>query len=199
MVLLVIAGCAKSDATPNQEVAVELAAVTLADDCGLNPALPAPKIKADADEGKRAPDAKRKPGSDDLDCGGMGCGRGACEQTSIQLSIKATATAKPTTIKVKKVELLDDKGKLLETLTAKQPSRWNAKKYIAWNESVAAGETLATSYLVSSPNWNKLTNGRRNAHTKKFQVRVTLAVGTQSRTFEKQVTAPAMVEPDVDT
>jgi hypothetical protein len=190
LLLTILAGCASSEATPNQDVTVELAAVTLADNCGANPPLPAPKVKADSDD-----QAKRAPRNDDqLDAYGS-----RCEQTSMQLSLKATAAAKPTTIKVKKVELLDDKGKLLETLTAKQPSKWDAKKYVAWNESIAAGETLQTTYTLNSPNWNKLTNGRRMAHTKKFQLRVTVAVGTQNRTFEKQVTASAMIEPDIDT
>jgi hypothetical protein len=117
----------------------------------------------------------------------------------MQLALKATAAAKATPIKVKKVELLDDKGKVLETLNARQPSRWDNKKYVAWNESITSNETLQTSYLLNPPDWNKHTKGRRNAHTKKLQVRVTLTVGAQNRTIEKQATIAAYIEPDVDT
>jgi hypothetical protein len=191
VLLALLAGCeSASEATPNQDVTVELAAVTLGDECGANPrqpAPPAPKVKTE--------DAKRDPNADrDADSS-----RSACEPTTMQLALKAVAAAKPTTIKVKKVELLDDKGKVLETLTAKQPVKWDGKKYNVWNESIAGGESLATSYLLNAPDWNKHTKGRRNAHTKKFQVRVTLAVGTQNRTIDKQAVVAVYIEPDVDT
>ncbi len=194
-VLIVAAGCGASDAGPSPDVAVELASVTLGDDCGGS--LPAPaKLKADANpdaqERRRAPDAKRDPDADAL--AGYDC-----TQTSIQLVLKATPTAKSTTIKIKKVELLDLKGKVLETLATKQPSKWNGKKYDKWNEAVAASETLQTSYVLTTPNWVKLTGNRRNASTKTFQVRVTVTVGTQDRMFEKQATAAAQIEPQVDT
>src|SRR5262249_15455223 len=139
---------------------------------------------------------KRRADSDD--CLGD-CGVSACTQTSMQLAFKSGGTAKATAIKVKKVELLDDKGKLLEVLAASQPSKWNGKKYEKWGESIAASETLQTSYVLATPNWNKLTKGRRNAHARRFQLRVTLTVGTQNRTVEKQAVAAAMIEPDVDT
>jgi hypothetical protein len=193
LVVATLAACGTSDAGPTPDVAVELASITLGDDCGGS--LPAPaklkakdtKIKADDAEAKRAP----RDDDDMLDYG--------CAQTSMQLVLKATPAAKATTIKIKKVELLDDKRKLLEVLTARQPSKWSGKKYDKWNEAIAASETLQTSYLLATPNWRKLTNGRRNAHTKKFQIRVTVTVGTTDRTIEKQAIAAAMIEPDVDT
>jgi hypothetical protein len=176
------AGCAPTDAAPaSKDVAVELAAVTLGEDCGATPALTPPAGKADADEGKaRAP---------------------SCVQTSMQLSVKAPADgAKATEIRIAKVELFEAGGKVaLETLTAKQPSKWDGKRYVAWNQSAAAGETLATSYVLSSPNWGKHTKGRWNAHTKTFHLRVTVSIGTATRTIEKQATAVAQLPPEVDT
>lgn len=195
-VLMVAAGCSASDAGPSPDVAVELAAITLGDDCGG--ALPAPaKLEANNDDQdrRRAPDGKqRSPEADQLVSNG-----GYCTQTSMQLVLKATAAAKSTTIKIKKVELLDPKGKVLETLTATNPSKWNGKKYDKWNQAVAASETLQTSYALTTPNWVKLTGSRRNASSKTFQVRVTVTVGTQDRTFEKSATAAAQIEPEVDT
>ncbi len=196
--MLFVAGCGASDAGPAPDVAVELASVTLGDDCGGS--LPAPVKLAgpakgnDEQERRRAPDAKRDPDADRDSLVAY-----ECQQTSMQLVLKATPSAKATTIKIKKVELLDLKGKVLETLTAKHPSKWSGKKYDKWNEAVAASETLQTSYALTTPNWTKLTGNRRNASSKPFQVRVTVTVGTQDRTFEKQATAAAQIEPEVDT
>jgi hypothetical protein len=176
LVMLALAGCESSEADPKPDVQVELASVTLGDDCGGIHAIPPPPKKADAD-------AKSTGWH--------------CTPTSMQLAIKASANA--TTIKVKKVELLDDKGKALETLASKTPAKWNGQKYVAWNEAVAANETLQATYLLAMPDWNKHTKGRRNAATKKFQVRLTLVVGAQNRTLEKQATVAAYIEPDVDT
>jgi len=191
--LLLVAGCGSSDAGPTPDVTVELASITLGDDCGGS--LPPPaKVGAEADQdSKRAPDGKR-----DSDALGDGYG---CTQTSMQLVLKASGTAKPTTIKIKKVELLDPsrKGKVLEPLTAKLPRTWNGKQYVTWKESITASQTLQASYAISSPSWAKLTGGRRGASGKVFQVRVTVTVGTQDRTFEKQAVAAAIIDPEVDT
>lgn len=198
MWVLLVAGCATSDATPKPTdgIAVELASITLGDDCGGS--LPLPVLKADQAESKPDADAKRRAPTADRISADDDALDGGCVQTSMQLSLKSSA-AMPTAIKVKKVELLDDKGKLLEPLLASKPSKWTGKKYEKWNEAIAAAETLQTSYVLSVPNWNKLTKGRRNAQSRTFLVRVTLTVGTKDRTVEKQATAAAMIEPDVDT
>ena len=198
--MLFVVGCGASDAGPAPDVAIELASVTLGDDCGGS--LPAPvQLEADAkgndeQERRRAPDAKRDPNADR-----DSLVRYECQQTSMQLVLKATPAAKATKIKIKikKVELLDLKGKVLETLTAKHPSKWSGKKYDKWNEAVAASETLQTSYTLTTPNWTKLTGNRRSASSKTFQVRVTVTVGTQDRTFEKQATVAAQLAPEVET
>lgn len=186
-VLLLAAGCGATDAAPTPDVSVEVASITLADDCGSLGIPPAA-----ADGGKM--DAKRaKQDRDALVAD-------SCTQTSMQLVVKATGSAKPTAIKIKKVELLDPKakGKTLEVLAAKSPSQWTGKKYETWNESIAASQTLQASYVLASPNWGKL-GGRSNAAARTFQVRVTITVGTQDRTIEKQATAPARIEPMIDT
>ena len=65
--------------------------------------------------------------------------------------------------------------------------------------AATAGGKLNASYLLSSPNWDALTNGRWSAHTKTFQLRVTLAIGAAERTVDKQSITPAMLEPPVPT
>ncbi len=134
------------------------------------------------------------------DCASPGCGRGrGCDQTSMQLALKTKAGVKATQIRIKKVELLDPKGKLLEVLTASDPSRWDSKAYVPWDQAIGASQTLQTSYVLSSPNWDKLTGSRWEAHTKKFQLRVTVTVGTADRKVEKTSIVPAMLPPPVPT
>jgi len=189
------AGCATSDATPAKDVSVELAAVTLADDCGRPP--PQPARPAKPRPSSPASPSVVAPG----DCGGPDCGgHSRCDQTSMQLSFKAPAGATRTTIKIKKVELLDPKGKVLEVLTARSPARWTAEgSYVAWDETIAADQTVASTYELNSPSWDKLTNGRWSAHSKTFQLRVTVTIGSANRTVEKQSITPARLAPPVPT
>ncbi len=114
----------------------------------------------------------------------------------MQLMIKS---ASATTIKVTKVELLDDKGKLLQVLTSRAPKQWSDPKYVTWDEKVAGGQKVQAMYDLSMPNWDKLTNGRWSAHEKSFQLRVTVAVGGANKTVEKQSITPVRLPPPVPT
>ena len=128
-------------------------------------------------------------------CAGPNCGRAHCDQTSMQLKI---TTSKATTIKVTKVELLDDKGKLLEVLTSRAPRHWVTDKYVAWDEKVPAASSAQVMYDLSMPSWNKL-GGRFNAQNKTYQVRVSVTVGTANRTIERQSITPVRLPPPVPT
>lgn len=183
--VVMLAACGSSAAAPADDVMVSLASVTLGEDCGGK--LPVPAAADDAQDRKRAP----RPDSDALADSG-------CAQTSMQLSITTHPQLATTAIKIKKVELLDDKGKPLETLKPSKPSKWTGKAYAAWNESVAANEKLVASYLLTTPNWNKV-GGRRAATSKKFQLRVTLDIGGKDKAIDKKVTAAAFIDPQVDT
>jgi len=205
-----LTGCSSiSEAKRMKEVTVELSSVTLADNCApVPPAPPAPPAKPapgqPAAPSRVAQDPAR-PGTPaavsvaDPRCASTGCGR-HCEQTSMQLSIKAEPGAKPTTIKVKKVELLDDKGKLLEVLTAREPTQWAQDgKYVVWDQALAADQTVKASYALTAPSWDKLTNGRWNAHARTFQLRVTVTVGSGDITVDKQAITAARLPPAVPT
>jgi hypothetical protein len=195
MMLAAIAACASSEAKVPIDVAVELSAVTLADECGRPPP---PAVKFAQPPGKPAPSTPAVAAR----CAGPNCNfRGSCEQTSMQLAIHSQPGTKPTVLKVKKVELLDTKGNVLEVLTARDPSVWNDgdAKYVAWDQTIGADATLKTMYALSSPSWDKLTNGRYNAHNKTFQLRVTVTIGTGTRTIEKQAITPARLSPPVPT
>ncbi|HEU0035039.1 MAG TPA: hypothetical protein VFQ53_30645 [Kofleriaceae bacterium] len=178
---LAAVACTSSDAKVPNEITVELAAVTLGDDC----APPKPATPAAV-----APSR----------CAGPNCGR-RCDQTSMQLAIRAQPGVKHTTLAIKKVELLDDKGKLLQELAAREGTVWNDAKgaYVAWDQTIDASANLKTMYALAAPNWDKLTNGRWHAHEKTFQLRVTVVIGSGTRTVEKQAITPTRLPPAVPT
>ncbi len=184
-----------------REAVVELASVTLADDCGdvgrppPPPATPAIQPQAPAMPAASEPAAR---------CAGPDCAnhlRRACDQTSMQLALAAAVATTPTVVAVKKVELLDERGASLGELTARGATAWSdaAGAYQPWDQTLPAGGKLSVSYALSAPDWSKIPGGRWEAHAKKFQLRVTLTLGTADRTVEKKAISPAMIEPAVPT
>ncbi len=103
-----------------------------------------------------------------------------CDQTAVQLSIRSVASATPTTIKLKRVELLDRSGKLIEVLSSHSPSRWGTDAFVAWDERIVPGQTMAVGYKLSTPDWSKIPN----ANKRSFKMRVTVTVGNEDRTSE---------------
>jgi hypothetical protein len=201
LLLAALAGCTAVEAQPSKDYfSVDLSAVTLGDDC-TPPPPPAPaNPKPPAKPSSRTPSTP-SVAAPPADCATPNCGSyHRCEQTTMQLSIKAPAGIQPTKIKIKKIELLDSKGKVLEVLTSKSPTKWDgSSSYITWNESIAAGESVKAMYNLTAPNWNKLTNGRWNAHSKTFQLRVTVTIGTANKTVEKQSITATQLPPPVPT
>ena len=200
MFLIAVASCATSEAKTPDDLSVVLASVTLADQCPTaTPPPPAPTTKfakppADQPAQRRAPSAGAcaKPGL---------CGSPSrhCEQTSMQLTLTPAIDLK-SGVKIKRVELLDKQGKVVQTLTASAPVQWSvsAGAYVAWDEKLGK-DAVRASYNLSSPDWNKLTNGRMNAPGHTFQLRVVVTVGGSDRTVEKTAIVPARVEPMVVT
>lgn len=188
-------------AKPTTDLRVELASVTLADQCG-NANMPPPVVVKTADAmtpktpAADAPAAPRAACQPNQDCSG-GRRPQACEQTSMQLSFTSTHP-QPSKIEVKKVELLDDSGKLLGELTAQPAMRWGTDKYEAWDQMVPANQTVSASYPLSALPYDKM-GGRYQAHDKQFQLRVTVSVGGKDQTVEKKAIAPTMLEPAVPT
>lgn len=216
IVMTALVGCARAETPPEEpkvapapDVGVELAGVTLADDCGdgaRTKPLPPPSSgqkTADSASQTEEPAAKRAPAAAESVSAGACAGPGgcppmpqpACEQTSMQISIKARG--QKTKIKIKRVELLDTKGKVVGELTARSPMRWNGSTYVTWNEAVT--EDGSVSYKLTAPDWQKLTNGRWNAGASRWQLRVTVTVGDRDRTIDKQSITPALPEPEVAT
>jgi hypothetical protein len=198
------------------DLTVELSGVTLGDDCGASwtpPPPAAPRTAAATEPPSEAPSAapmrRAAPSTvapSEAPAGacpvGDDCGRHyrACQQTSIQLALHATATTGATPIKIKKVELLDAKGKSLGELTAKTPTRWSdAGSYQAWDQMIAPGEHAAVSYVLSTPSWHAMEGGQYAQTGKTFQVRVTVLVGAKDRVVEKKAIQPAIMPPPAPT
>ena len=207
VILLMLVGCGSTPSTSSAKggVSVELSSVTLADDCGDRGSPPPPPSQlAAAGSGKMTDEQKRAAEAESANMVAGSCAKGAncnfarsrgCDQTSMQLAFKSGDAAG---VHVKKVELLDAAGKSLQELASRKPTRWNASKYEAWDEKLAADQLAQTSYALAAPDWNKL-GGRMDAQTKKYQLRVVVEVGGADHTVEKQSISPALMQPDVVT
>jgi hypothetical protein len=112
----------------------------------------------------------------------------------LHLTVNAKAA---TRLQIKKVELLDQAGKVLGTLAARKPTQWGEDAYIAWNEQVPANRPLKASYSLSAPAWDELPTGRDPSIT--YKVRVTFAVGDHDRVVEKEASVVANIEAPVVT
>lgn len=206
VMLVAVAGCTKADPEPTAapapktapgvafaqpppttppsqpkaalDVKVELTAVTLADDCGGGrPGDGVPNLRNRG--ATRADMAQRR-----------------CEQTSMQLAITASAAAK---IQIKSVQLLDESGASLGTLTASAPTRWSSatSTYDAWDETLAPNAAVGVRYVLQQPNWSAIGN-RWN---RTFTVKTVVSIGGVDRAAQKSVTlrAPATLPPNVRT
>ncbi len=197
-------GCTKASSTNEQgvapqpqptpqtvgDVSVEIAAVTLGDDCGSG-SMPAPP----ASPARRAPSTE--PATPSVVAEST---RYRCQQTSVQLAVHATNTSGATPVKIKKVELLDASGKVLGELAASSPMRWSDKgTYDAWDQNIAPNEQAAVSYVLASPAWNAMEGGQYAQANKMFQLRVTVAIGAKDRVIEKKAIQPTIMPPAVPT
>lgn len=172
-------------ATPPR-VTVEMTAATLADDCGgAVPTSPPVRRKSRAEAGRN--DAVHGARI-----------RRQCEQTSMQLSVVAPAGVEPTRLRVKSVELFDENGERVGTLTPRSPTVWSATGvYQTWDETIAPSQTLSVSYALSQPDWAAVTE-RWN---KTFVVRAVLTVGGTEQTVQHDVlvSAETSLPPNVRT
>jgi hypothetical protein len=154
------------------EATVTLTAVAFADDCGGTaphqaPALPASPPPASMGSAKEPSDAIAV--------------RRRCEQTSMQLTIVGGAADQ---LRIKSVEVLDERGRLLGKLTASKPTRWDVAKaaYEPWNEQIGAG-AMAVSYVLSQPSFIDQWEERDRMYT----VKVIATVGGKSRPLKATV------------
>ncbi|HEY5927242.1 MAG TPA: hypothetical protein VIV11_36395 [Kofleriaceae bacterium] len=196
-VALVTPTPAPTPPAPKPTTRVELTAVTLADDCGGTPPWSAPVKTAKAatalsDESN----TKAKAKSDSANPVAGARAKRRCEQTSMQLAIIAGDASN---IQVKSVELFDETGKSLGTLSASKPTRWSdaSGRYDAWDETVVAGSTSSVSYVLTQPKWDQIGNRWNRTYT----LKTVLSVGGVDQPAQKDVmlTAPTSLPPNVKT
>ena len=170
---------------PQPELTVAITSVTLAGDCGGGASEPAQES-----ERKRSPDSKRDSDRE--------AAKPTCEQTSMQLSVVGAPSGTPIQLRVKRVELIDDKGNVIGELKPRAPTIWSQDgTYRPWDQMVTPTTQLSVSYALSEPNWGAVAE-RWN---KTYVLRAVLTVGATDRTVQRDVhlQAPAMLSPDVDT
>lgn len=139
-------------------ISVELAAVTLTDPCNV-------KSEAVEEHAK----AKRAAKADMAR---------SCDESSLQLAITAAEAGE---LKLKSIELSDDKGGTYPPITPRAPNAWIDGKYQPWDGKVAAGQKLNVSYPMASPD---LGPGR---HGKLYTVKVTVTINGADQSVSKQV------------
>jgi len=201
LVLLAACGGSSSD---KGGVAVELASVVLADDCGDYGYMPPPnkpppdpkerqreEVAQKVSAGAAASEAYCPPGQE---CRSAGFHRG-CSQTSMQISFSSNRDTK---VVIKKVELLDGTPKYLQDLTPRLPSKWNGSAYEKWDEKLEATKPVSASYALSAPDWSKL-GGRMEAQSKKYHLHVVVTVDGTEHSLNKESVAPVVMQPDVVT
>src|SRR5437762_8571619 len=113
--LLVACGSSSTPKSTTGGVTVELASVTLADDCGDDADRPPPSTLAAAGSDSR-PAAMQERKADMAKCQGEDCRhmeRQRCDQTSMQLSLSASEAA---AVRIKKVEFMTDNGAVIGEL-----------------------------------------------------------------------------------
>ena len=123
--------------------------------------------------------APREPGSGDIAPGGCG---GYCRQSGVQISFKASAEGSAAAIEITKVVLIEGADKELETLTPSNPKAWNGTGYVTWNQNIAPGAEVRSTYSLSSPAWSK--NGGN--YTKQYKVRITVKVGDGTTVIDSE-------------
>jgi hypothetical protein len=149
-------------AAPKTKATVTLTSVTFADDCGGTvPHSPPMKTASTA-----APADEAAPAKESI------AARRRCEQTSMQLAVAAAAD---TEVRIKSVEVFDESGKALGTLTASKPTRWidDRAAYEAWDEKLVTGQTARASYVLSQPAFVNRWDERDRTYT----VKVVASVG----------------------
>lgn len=194
---LVVAGCTKAppagDSPRNRTgvaapaaATVTLTSVRFADDCGGTPPWDAPAVTASAVPAKAsvapASPAVMAPAEEEHAAPGRVAARRRCEQTSMQLSVTA---AQDTIVRVKSVEVFDEKGASLGVIAASKPTRWSDANaaYEAWNEQVAAGQTALVSYVLQQPSFVSQYDERDRTYT----VKVVASVGGVDQPLQTSV------------
>ncbi len=194
----------QDEGTPSASaVTVEIASVTLGEDCDATGARAAPPPPASVPRGESPiPGAAGAAAAERAGPGGAGAmakrARPACEQTSVQLSLRAGPGAASPSIEIRQVRLTDASGVVLGSLVPRAPMVWSPEgAYVPWNQVIEPGQALSVGYSLSAPDWGKIPD----RYSKRYVIELVVAVGgqEQSVTREVRVSAPTILPPNVAT
>jgi hypothetical protein len=174
---------------PVASAKIVLTSVAFADDCGGAPPVHAPVTTATASSERNEPASTRArlPGEQEMAAKEQAR---RCEQTSMQLSIAAGTDVD---VRVKSVEVLDEKGTSLGSLVSSRPTRWSDAQatYQTWDGKVVSGQTALVSYVLSQPSFISDDQGRDRTYT----VKVVASVGGVDQPLQTTVMVVARPAP----
>jgi hypothetical protein len=161
--LLVAAGCGGHGLELEPEgprVTASISAVTLGEDCA-------------------SAGAPKEPGL--ADCADESCPF-LCQQSNLQLSLAASGDG-VARIEVASVRILDENtGAMLDEVESREPQRWSPPRYTAWDERLAAPQSLTVSYKLSAPNWRRIESSAR-LRARTYRIEVVLIIDGVARTL----------------
>jgi hypothetical protein len=172
-------------------VTISVSSIHLAEDCGeiastppVNPTAVSPT--SPPPPGVIARPERRAQPSDSVR---MDESEPQCDQSALQLQLVAAATPSATVIAIRKIELLDETGKVLGELTPRSPTQWMPSgQYTAWDQSIAGGATIKASYALSAPSWPAYGLTRASAAQQTFRLRVTVTANGSEQVVSGQAT-----------
>ena len=128
----------------------------------------------------------------------------ACEQSRVQLLLRASAGDTPAHIELVSVRLNEAGSKReLSQLMARNPQQWStpSNRYVPWDLTLSPGQELRTSFDLTAPNWTAIGGGNPwNTMGMHFTLSVTLRIDGHERAVDFQVTSPFLMrEPNVKT
>jgi hypothetical protein len=188
---------AKRAPAAKASVKVAVASVTLGDECSNDAATPAANTESVPAAKLSAPAAGRAASVADVEPS-MGASRQPCVQSAIVLKVTSQSKSKQV-IEIAKVELLDAQGKVLGSMTARNPMQWKASKrnasYQPWDLTVARGKSVQARWWLSAPPVNAA--GRANA-AGGYRVNVTVTVNGQETSVTGNVNELRVVSPPMN-
>ena len=167
-------------------VEAKILSVVLADDCRQ-----ADLANEHVAPGGAAGKAKMKR---EMKADSAGGGARPCEQSRVQIALKAGAGDVPLHVKVASVKVFhEETGKFLEDLVPRNPQLWSdaTQAYQPWDQTVAPGAALTTSFDLTAPDWDRIGGGSRwNTDGMNFRLSVSLEIEGQAHKVEYVLASP---------
>jgi hypothetical protein len=158
---------AKASPATKPTVTVAVASVTLGDECSTDVTAPAVK-RAPVAASDSAQSSAVAPGLSQMQI---------CVQSALVLKVTSRSKSKQV-IEIAKVELLDAQGKVLGTMTARNPMQWQTTKrsssYQPWDLTLARGKSVQARWWLSAPPFKSPRDVSANAGG--YRINVTLTV-----------------------